>query len=1052
MDKKIQHKELRGLPGGPNEMFTYTTGVFSTEGFRMDSPDVNNYENIIPSGSITMKERDGSPLRKGPIHGVDNLGNEQVMYPGYDYEFPGTEVKETLLAKMGGALLDKTIKCSSCGWEWKAADGGSDIYNCHKCPGKGVVKAQPGYEVPKMYPAPSLELQKKIQSFVAQEDAKKKAIIKEQEELKKQLKDKPVIATLKRNYNNAMNTDTLGPYGYGYTQEQQRFFESNNIPTHLWAAEKKRLDEQAVVQRRKDVQQQAIKDINAGNFTTARAENLGNDFRFFPEDADSFIDNYINPFQMVGSIAGNLGRHFASDAGPLDLKALALDVAAPLVIGAIGGLGAKSTGQFVNNLVNPVAGTGRYLQMLPFAPMAAKQLPAALRSIPQAKNIKEVFGTLKGIPTEKSLPRMSTEELKIFRQVQDIGRMRATGKPISQQYKYALEQNIPEEHLKTVFNKSKTEIESMIPLAQEQEAFRIANPMRDRFNLERPARRTSHSDMMTEQQNAERNARLREVVSEQQISDFISHMQTGSQLNSGRILIPGQERQTRTLLQTLGDDVSRYVDNKVPTSQIIGSKIDKLVSKYPYYDGPILENVPSLSLSSSGNLKKVSDKVIGESKSGINSGDVFTGSLNTSHSSYLPQLKQVFKYTDGSPQFLGYKPMNSLGFLSDYNYSADDIAKYLNTEIDLQIKRGVIPKDVLRPYSTNKYKSNNQSVFLPHYGIKEFQNGGEETSWTAYLNPANWGTSRYDDAGTFKEAFRAARNEGESDFLWRGTRYTTKLKEPASVAAVAPVKKPGGITPELLIRQAYRESRFNPNAISPAGFKGIGQIGSAVIKDYKKANNITGNIDPFNVKQNTDVQKYSMNELYNSSFINKPGQSEQVRLAKTLASYNWGRGNVIDLLTDLKKDGVDIYNSLDWINKLPKESRNYINDILFRKNTTFNTDFSKAVANQKNSKIKSIYGFEGGGEIKPGSLMESYNKLLEQRKIGGSVEYNKKQYGGQLNSNNMQLYKDYIKGAIDDNLEAIKNYDKLNRLYYTDAKELGMSVPNYIMTHLIGSS
>ena len=311
----------------------------------------------------------------------------------------------------------------------------------------------------------------------------------------------------------------------------------------------------------------------------------------------------------------------------------------------------------------------------------------------------------------------------------------------------------------------------------------------------------------------------------------------------------------------------------------------------------------------------------------------------------------------------------------------------------------------------------------PGKGVVKAQTGKEvkeNTSWTAYLNPANWGTSRYDDAGTFKEAFRAARNEGDSDFLWKGDRYSTELKaeskEPAKVK---------GITPELLIRQAYRESAFNPNTVSPKGYKGLGQIGDGVIKDYKKANNITGNIDPFNVKQNTDVQKYSMNELYNSSFINKPGQSEQVRLAKTLASYNWGRGNVIDLLTDLKKDGVDIYNSLDWINKLPKEPRNYINDILFRKNTTFNTDFSKAVANQKNSKIKSIYGFEGGGEIKPGSLMESYNKLLEQRKIGGSVEYNKKQYGGQLNSNNMQLYKDYIKGAIDDNLEAIKNYDKL---------------------------
>ena len=147
MRKETQQLERRGLPGGPNEIFTYTTGVFSTEGFRMDSPDVNNYQNIIPSGSITMKERDGSPLRKGSIHGVDNLGNEQVMYPGYDYQFPGTEVTETLMAKMGGALLDKTIKCGNCGWEWKAADGGSDLYNCHKCKGgKGVVKAQVGIE------------------------------------------------------------------------------------------------------------------------------------------------------------------------------------------------------------------------------------------------------------------------------------------------------------------------------------------------------------------------------------------------------------------------------------------------------------------------------------------------------------------------------------------------------------------------------------------------------------------------------------------------------------------------------------------------------------------------------------------------------------------------------------------------------------------------------------------------------------------------------------------------------------------------------------------
>jgi nucleoid-associated protein YgaU len=68
--------------------------------------------------------------------------------------------------------------------------------------------------------------------------------------------------------------------------------------------------------------------------------------------------------------------------------------------------------------------------------------------------------------------------------------------------------------------------------------------------------------------------------------------------------------------------------------------------------------------------------------------------------------------------------MNHLGFLSDFNYSADDITKYLNTEIDEQIKRGIIPKNVSRPYSTNKPNANYQSVNLPHYGIKQFQQGG----------------------------------------------------------------------------------------------------------------------------------------------------------------------------------------------------------------------------------------------------------------------------------------------------------------------------------------
>ena len=45
----------------------------STEGYKHNSPDVNNKVNIIPSGNITMKGV------KFKVKGVDNLGNNKIM-------------------------------------------------------------------------------------------------------------------------------------------------------------------------------------------------------------------------------------------------------------------------------------------------------------------------------------------------------------------------------------------------------------------------------------------------------------------------------------------------------------------------------------------------------------------------------------------------------------------------------------------------------------------------------------------------------------------------------------------------------------------------------------------------------------------------------------------------------------------------------------------------------------------------------------------------------------------------------------------------------------
>jgi len=69
-------------------------------GYLPDSPDRFNDMNIIPSNKITMKDV------KFPILGTDDLGNQQMMMPGGEYEFPGEYVTETPMGSYqnGGAI------------------------------------------------------------------------------------------------------------------------------------------------------------------------------------------------------------------------------------------------------------------------------------------------------------------------------------------------------------------------------------------------------------------------------------------------------------------------------------------------------------------------------------------------------------------------------------------------------------------------------------------------------------------------------------------------------------------------------------------------------------------------------------------------------------------------------------------------------------------------------------------------------------------------------------------------------------------------------------
>lgn len=78
-----------------NDANKYARGGISTQGYKANSPDRFNSFNIIPSNQITMQ---GVPH---PVMGVDNLGNQQLMLPGYQYIYPGSYVVEHPVAAPG---------------------------------------------------------------------------------------------------------------------------------------------------------------------------------------------------------------------------------------------------------------------------------------------------------------------------------------------------------------------------------------------------------------------------------------------------------------------------------------------------------------------------------------------------------------------------------------------------------------------------------------------------------------------------------------------------------------------------------------------------------------------------------------------------------------------------------------------------------------------------------------------------------------------------------------------------------------------------------------
>lgn len=107
-----------------------------------------------------------------------------------------------------------------------------------------------------------------------------------------------------------------------------------------------------------------------------------------------------------------------------------------------------------------------------------------------------------------------------------------------------------------------------------------------------------------------------------------------------------------------------------------------------------------------------------------------------------------------------------------------------------------------------------------------------------------------------------------------------------SYFVVAARRCPGVLTPQVLAAQAYVESHFNPDAVSPAGAQGMMQIIPEVWKRYGADADGSGRASPFNPADSVaTAAKY---DCFLAGETRSLGSSAKL----WLAAYNAGLGAV----------------------------------------------------------------------------------------------------------------------------------------------------------------
>lgn len=1217
MENKFNKKSI-GLPGGPNEYITHISDLFSIEGYKRNSPDVNNKHNLIPSGSITMKDVDF------PVHGVDNLGNEQDMYPGEEYEFPGDYVFETPMAKYGGGLLTKTMHCTSCNWKWKAADGGSDITTCHKCGGEALPKAQEGIEVPKRigsrknadgtesthmmatetldgknwFSFPTL-FQNQDGTWLdmsakpwqeAYEEAKKRkelidfgtnkeAAIKFGEgswkpKMQKGAETKWLGNNLDKN--GYITSTTKGGNRISFTGNQRQDewinkqidsgkfgFDPKTGGTFSLKKPVKGLSKEMQFMGTKqyydlrapegftsESQQAQIEKLPGWQQDMLDAENTKRRKKVVYDGMQEVVKNPL--FYAPGAIAlapiaaagltavGTAAAPYVSSALATQLPGMAAVPGATVgnaITAGFAGHGLAHVGPDTVEMYKNPSWENAFNVAMDIAEVA----PVAGSA---AKTIAEGYGSLKNINTSiapELRQGLKTAGSSFGSSVDKTGIISNNlndltyAKDWAKKYGYKLPENLERiakqaDNAEDAYSLARQPLNPFQPLPRNTNAafnfddFRsvAAENPRTVYSLDKPNYISSselrdQADFLAGQSPLKRMLNkpiipyTRKYVLPKELE--LKATSAGSNVRVNLIDKETDKVQAYLSLNKYDDDWlypgminvdSKLQGNRIQDilyqkgieeSQKLGFKgvrsgdhllsPDKTLKAHSRFEKVPLEavqgktidpDIPIAGLTNHVNPRLYEDffkhyeSLPKDLKAKHSINDVykmFSRHLSDNKSSYglaatgLPTLAGM---TDliGMPMVdPDYEPY-ILDWIREREKQKRKEEKLLKakepefqqgTEVKYSEQNGNVvttTKKVNTPNGPRYYQAQSPDYNFSRElvdakaatrvgdsipaikldprileALKKKQTGGEETSWTAYFNPANWGTSRYDEYATFKEAFRAARAEEDSDFLWKGKRYSTELAKPY---------KPS--TPKQLNLTGLRKGIAEAESRS----------GLLMVNPESTATGLYG--QRFSELEGTNLYKGTRQQF--AKDLAAQNKIFETRLNKGIAG---NRG--------LIQDAEDLYST--YSKQIPqfgysKEDLIALTNFLGRQGTR---NYLGYHVRDKKPLAEALPNIYGNAKNQANKTPEDYLKIVRDfYQDGGSTETMQEvveQPQEQTQNNNvenqyLEIYKKYVSGELvgDEELEGKKIFDKLNRVYYAEAKKLNMKPANYIMTNIIG--